>query len=195
MNRIKIYSILAAFCFFLSSCGAPYENSITQSEQQNQFRLGDTAPAFKLPDLTGTEVSLAAMKGKFVVIHFATTWCPFCNAEAPSLEQLYKDYKDKGVEVLIIDVKEPKGLVQKKLQDRFEFSFPLLLDEEGGVAASYAPDGVLADLTRDEVVLASNVLIDRDGTIQFFSLLDSQEFDAELIALKNKLDDLLKAQS
>ena len=70
-------------------------------------------------------------------------------------------------QVLIIDVKEPKELVQSKLQDKFNFSFPLLLDLDGAVAASFAPQGVLPDLARDEVMLASNLLIDPDGKIQF----------------------------
>ncbi|MFO7826188.1 MAG: TlpA disulfide reductase family protein [Cyclobacterium sp.] len=133
-------------------------------------------------------------KGKYVVIHIATTWCPFCNAEAPHLEQLNQDYEDKNVKVLIIDVKEPKDLVKTKLKDRFNLSFPVLLDSDGSVAASFAPEGVLPDLARDEVMLASNILIDPKGKIQFFSLLDSQNFDAKLVDLKAKLDELLASE-
>lgn len=153
-----------------------------------------TAPSFQLADLNGNTVASEDYRGKFLVIHIAATWCPFCNAEAPHLEALYQDYKDRNVEVLIIDVKEPDHLVKEKLQDRFNFSFPVLLDEDGAVAASFAPEGVLPDLARDEVMLASNLLIDPDGQIQFMSLLDSRNFDAKLIALKEVLDGLLAGQ-
>ncbi|HYC86871.1 MAG TPA: TlpA family protein disulfide reductase [Chryseosolibacter sp.] len=70
---------------------------------QQEPMVGQVAPAFTLNDLNAKSWSLEQMKGKITVIHFATTWCPFCNAEAPNLEQLYKDYKDKGVQVFIID--------------------------------------------------------------------------------------------
>lgn len=152
------------------------------------------APSFELKDLDGNPVSSDDYKGKFLVIHIATTWCPFCNAEAPYLEALYKEYKDRNVEVLIIDVKEPESLVRAKLQDRFNFTFPVLLDTDGAVAASFAPEGVLPDLERDEVMLASNMLIDPEGNIQFMSLLDSKNFDAKLVALRSVLDQSLAGQ-
>ncbi|TRZ46166.1 peroxiredoxin family protein [Robertkochia solimangrovi] len=149
------------------------------------------APDFTLSDLKGNQVSLSDYAGKYLVIHIATTWCPFCNAEAPYLEGLFQKYRDRNVEALIIDVKEPKALVVERLQQRFNFSFPLLLDEDGSVAASFAPDNVLPDLARDEVMLASNLLIDPEGRIQYMSLLDSKNFDAKLVDLQEKLELLL----
>jgi thiol-disulfide isomerase/thioredoxin len=148
-------------------------------------------PAFKLLDLEGNVVNSESYQGSYLVIHIATTWCPFCNAEAPYLEELNQEYKDKNVEVLIIDVKEPHELVQIKLKEKFSLSFPVLLDSDGVVAASFAPEDVLPDLARDEVMLASNILVDPEGEIQFLSLLDSKNFDAKLVDLKAKLDALL----
>ncbi|MEO1655046.1 MAG: TlpA disulfide reductase family protein, partial [Bacteroidota bacterium] len=137
-------------------------------------------------------IALASLKGKFVVLHIATTWCPYCNAEAPHLEKLYQSYQDKNVEVVIIDVKESRELVKTKLKDKYQLSFPVLLDTDGQVAASFAPVEVLPDLARDEIMLASNLLIDPQGKIQFMSLLDTKNFDVELAELKKRLDELLK---
>jgi peroxiredoxin len=169
----------------------PFGDIIT--DEFDTVMIGQQAPQFELTDLNGNQVSLTSYKGKYLVIHIATTWCPFCNAEAPYLEELSQSYSEKNVKVLIIDVKEPKGLVKSKLQDRFNFSFPVLLDEDGVVAASYAPPHILPDLARDEVMLASNLLIDPNGKIMFMSLLDSKNFDAKLITLKERLDGLLAA--
>lgn len=190
------FILIMACTALLAGCTTRASESNHQNQQANttaehQYSVGEIAPDFYLKTLTGEAVQFSSLRGKMVVIHFATTWCPFCNAEAPHLEQLYQDYQEKGVEVLIVDVKEPGDLVKKKLQDRFNFTFPVLLDEEGTVAASYAPEDVLPDLARDEVVLASNLLIDREGKIQFYSLLDSKNFDAELISLKARLNELL----
>ena len=39
-----------------------------------QPKIGEAAPAFNLETLQGDKVSLADLQGKFVVIHFATSW-------------------------------------------------------------------------------------------------------------------------
>ena len=153
-------------------------------------RIGETAPDFSAFDLTGKRITLSKYRGAIVVIHFAATWCPFCNAEAPHLQALAEKYRDKRVKVLVIDVKEPKETVARWAK-RSTFTFPVLLDPDGKIAASYALPEILPDLPRDETVLASNLLIDRDGRIAFYSLLDTRAFDAKLIALKQRLDELL----
>jgi peroxiredoxin len=159
--------------------------------QEDQYLIGKPAPTFTLTAIDGKSYSLAEMKGMYVVLHFAATWCPFCNAEAPYLEELYKNYRDKNVQVFIVDVKEEKDLVEKSLT-RFKFSFPVLLDADGTVSASYAPEGVQPALARDEVPLASNLILDKEGKIRFYSLLNSANFDAKLTQLKQKLDELLQ---
>lgn len=181
----KISALLLLFLSLVYSGNAFAQNAASGPADYGR------APDFSLETLDGTTVALSDFKDKIVVLHIATTWCPFCNAEAPHLEKLYQDYKDNNVAVLLIDVKEPKELVEKKLKERHQLTFPILLDPEGTVAASFAPDGVLPDLARDEVMLASNLIIDREGTIRFMSLLDSKNFDAQLLALKKKLDELL----
>lgn len=164
--------------------------SLTGQAQDTQPMLSESAPSFTLTGVDGKSYSLDKVRGKYVVVHFAATWCPFCNAEAPNLEQLYKTYRDKGVEVFIVDVKEEKALVEKSLA-RFNFSFPVLLDPDGKVSASYAPADALPALNRDEVPLASNLIIDKEGKIAFYSLLNTTAFDAKLIKLQTKLDQLI----
>jgi len=165
--------------------------SSLQAQDENSM-IGQAAPSFTLNGLDGKSYSLSDYKGNYVVIHFAATWCPFCNAEAPNLEQIYKTYRSKGVQVIIVDVKEDKELVSKSFA-RFNFTFPVLLDLDGSVSTKYAPEGVLTDLARDEVPLASNLIIDKEGNIVFYSLLNTATFDAKLTKVIEKLDDLLIA--
>ena len=75
-----------------------------------------------------------------------------------------------------------------------KFTFPMLLDGDGKVAERYAPAGVLPDLPRNQVPIASNLIIDREGKIRFYSLLDSANFDARLVTLTAKLEELLAAK-
>lgn len=108
------------------------------------------------------------------------------------MEALYQTYKDQKVVVLIIDVKESRETATAWAIGRHKFSFPILLDSDGAATARFAPTDVLPDLPRDEVPIASNLIIDREGKIQFYTLLDSKNFDAKLIALTAKLKQLLE---
>ncbi|SRR5210317_307895 len=179
--------LLVINLFIFLNCGQSDKKTISA----NIITEAIKTPDFSLPTLEGQTIDLINYRGKFVVLHIATTWCPFCNAEAPYLEKLHQDYKDKNVVVLLMDVKEPKELIEEKLKKKYNLTFPIMLDADGKAAAAFAPKDVLPDLSRDEVMLASNILIDPEGNIQFMSLLDSKNFDAELKELKKRLDELL----
>lgn len=60
--------------------------------QDDKPKIREAAPNFTLLDLDGNSVSMENYRGSYLVIHFAKTWCPFRNAEAPHLEKLQNDY-------------------------------------------------------------------------------------------------------
>ena len=92
--------------------------------------------------------------------------------------------------MIVVDVLESEELAAS-WAEKMGYTVPLLLDGDGVVSATYAPEGVQPDLARDQVAIAGNLIIDKAGTIQFYSLLDSMNFDARLVGLKAKLDALL----
>ena len=57
---------------------------------------------FSFPDLAGNTVSSSdpKFKGKVLIVALAGSWCPNCHDEAMFLSPLYKDYRDKGLEVV-----------------------------------------------------------------------------------------------
>lgn len=57
------------------------------------------APAFTLPDLKGKLVSIESFRGRVVFLNFWATWCGPCRVEMPSMERLYRRYKDQGLVV------------------------------------------------------------------------------------------------
>jgi len=95
------------------------------------------------------------------------------------------------VQALVIDVLEPRPLATAWAK-KVEWTIPVLLDTDGAISTRYAPEGVLPDLPRNQIPIASNLIIDPEGRIQFYSLLDSRNFDAKLIALKARLEELLE---
>jgi len=106
---------------------------------------------------------------------------------------LHDEYEGRGVQAIVINVLEDPAKAaawSKKLG----WTIPVLLDTDGKISTSYCPEGVLPDLPREQVPIASNLIIDRQGRIRFYSLLDSANFDAKLIALRARLDELLAAE-
>ncbi len=64
--------------------------------------------AFRFPDLNGKIWSNENPKfrGKALLVTITGTWCPNCHDEAPYLEALYRQYRDRGLEIVALDFEE-----------------------------------------------------------------------------------------
>jgi cytochrome c-type biogenesis protein len=103
--------------------------------------------------LDGTTVSLSELKGKALFLNFWATWCGPCRMEMPSMEALYRRFKDRGLEILAVNVRENRNNVAA-FMDTMGLSFPVALDSRGNGAALY---GIEA--------FPTSYLIDRNGGI------------------------------
>lgn len=112
-----------------------------------------TAPDFSLKDLTGKNFTLSAHKGKPVLLIFITTWCPTCRSEMPRYNSIHKKYSQHGLEVVNIDIEEPREKVSR-FAEKYNVSYRVLLDEKGNVAETYKIVGI-----------PSMVLIDKEGKV------------------------------
>jgi peroxiredoxin len=63
-----------------------------------------TAPDFTLLDLNGNRISLSDYEGKVLFLNIWATWCAPCRAEIPDFIDVYRDYKDKGLEIIGVSV-------------------------------------------------------------------------------------------
>ena len=181
--------VLAAFLIALFAA-VPAAHAATWN-----YRIGEEAPAFSLKTLDGKAMSNADLKGQFTVVSFMTTWCPFCNAAAPHFEKLTQEYGGRGVKAVIVDVSESPDIVSGWVK-RHKLSCTVLLDGDGEVTAGYAPPpDFVPDLKREEVMIASFMIVDPQGTIRFLALNeDVANFDARLTKLRATLEGLLPKQ-
>ena len=100
------------------------------------------AAAFVLTAFAGEPMSLAAHRGRVVVVNFWASWChPACYEEAPVLERNWRAYRDRGVVVLGVDIQDKAEAAKKFIAD-FSLTFPNALDERGKVSVDYGVYGV-----------------------------------------------------
>ena len=101
-----------------------------------------TAPAFALTTLDGAPLTLAAYRGKVVVLNFWASWCyPGCYEEAPILEQNWRAYRERGVVVLGVAIQDRREAAEKFVRD-FGLTFPNAQDAKGTVSVDYGVYGV-----------------------------------------------------
>ncbi|MFS1515487.1 thiol-disulfide oxidoreductase ResA [Bacillus sp. SCS-151] len=124
------------------------------SEKGEIAIIGKKAPDFKLVTLEGDFVQLSELAGKGVFLNFWATYCPPCKKEMPFIENSYQYYKDTGVEVLAVDVGEPKLTVQSFV-DQYNLTFPILLDKDEQVLNAYniGPIPVTFLIDKDGIVI------------------------------------------
>ncbi|MBV4360169.1 TlpA disulfide reductase family protein [Pinibacter aurantiacus] len=74
----------------------------------SRISVGQMAPNFQQLTTENAPVTLAAYKGKYVLLEFWASWCGPCRAESPNLLKEYNHYKDKGFDVLAVSLDDKK---------------------------------------------------------------------------------------
>jgi cytochrome c biogenesis protein CcmG, thiol:disulfide interchange protein DsbE len=105
--------------------------------QQHAPRVGAMAPAFTLRKLDGGgRVSLAAYRGKPVVLNFWASWCEPCKSEAAVLERDWTSYRRRGIVFLGVDYHDLASDARRFVAAH-RLTFTMLQDGSGKVTGSY----------------------------------------------------------
>ncbi len=106
-----------------------------------QLAQGQPVPEFTLPRLGGEPLPLAATRGQVVAVRFWADWCPYCAPEMRDIEPIYQRYRDQGLTILAINVRQDRATAQAFI-DSLHISYDVLLDESGEVARRYGVMGL-----------------------------------------------------
>lgn len=79
-------------------------------------RIGSNAPDLTVQDADRT-VKLSDYRGQVVVLNFWATWCPPCVEEMPSLVEMQRRMKAKGVTVIGVSVDVDQNAYHQFLKD------------------------------------------------------------------------------
>ncbi|MFN8630102.1 MAG: TlpA disulfide reductase family protein [Chloroflexota bacterium] len=98
--------------------------------------MGTAAPAVEGPDLTGTQVTLAAFKGHPVVLNFWASWCVPCRDEFPVIKAGLDKHRADGLAAIGVLFKDEPDLAKAFITD-FGASWSTVIDPNGSIAAAY----------------------------------------------------------
>jgi peroxiredoxin len=132
-----------------------------------QASIGEQAPAFTLHLTNGQTVEINGQPGNAKAITFMSSWCPCSNESIPLLKKMHAEYKDQGIDFLLVGIQDPEARFEQFVID-YDLPFPAGYDEGNKIARTY---GVNAPPT--------TVFIDRSGTLRriFYGNIKDMEAD------------------
>lgn len=164
--------ILPFILLAITACGANAQNDAASAQPEQVISVTDrvVAPDFTLNDINGNPLSLSDLKGKWVVLDFWGSWCPWCIKGFPALKEAYKQYDGK-VEVLGIDCGDTEE-VWKASVAKHELPWLQVYNPKGtDLTARYGIQGFPTKFIIDPEGRVANVTVGEDSA--FFDVLSS----------------------
>jgi len=139
LNR-RYFVSFACAALLVGAAAAAFAQVTPERLQQIGLRT-PTAPSFpaefQLPRLDGGTVTLGSLKGKVVLLSFWATWCGPCRVEMPSMQRVYDQLKDQGLEILAVNMMDDTTQAKAFVRE-LKLTFPIVADAGETVAARFA---------------------------------------------------------
>ena len=150
----KLFLIICLFLLIAMGPSSPGNTSGgTTSPMESDSIVNSKAPDFTLKDINGKNITLSSFRGKVVLLNFWATWCPPCRAEMPALNRLYRETKQRGLEIIAVSTDRSLDHV-KDFTAKNKVDFIMLFDENRTAAKQYRVFS-----------MPTTFLIDRNGMV------------------------------
>ena len=128
-------------------------------------KVEEAAPAFTLPSDRGDDVSLAALRGRPVVLYFyPKDDTSGCTTQACEFRDSWAEVQARGA--VVLGVSPDSVASHEKFRDKYALPFPLLADEDHAVAEAYGVWGEKSMYGRTyQGILRTTFVIDPAGRI------------------------------
>jgi peroxiredoxin/outer membrane lipoprotein-sorting protein len=167
-DRVQLGEPLPDLLFsFEPPASARLVASFDDASEGGATLIGQVAPGFELPDLSGKLHRLEDLRGKVVLLNFWATWCMPCRVELPLLEELHRargnraraNQKQAQESLLVLGVNnESEEKARRFVQER-DLTFPNLADAENTLARAYNVESI-----------PTTVVIGKDGKVAFYAV-------------------------
>lgn len=127
--------------------------------------IGTPAPPLHLKRwIHSPPLEISDLRGRVVLLRWWTQGCPFCEATAPALRKLQREYGDAGLVVIGIYHPKPPGPFDlaslEAAAEEKRFYFPVALDSDWSALKRWW-------LTRDRDYTSVSFVVDRQSIIRY----------------------------
>ncbi len=152
------------------------ENLDLLLKQRKHLDIGNRVPFFRLKNLDEEIFDIEDDNSKFTLIDFWASWCMPCRSQNPEFVKLYKQYKDKGLEIVSISIDEDLNAWKKAIK-KDSMTWVNLRDPNQIVATKYymyqIPMTILTDINGKIVGKDLDVFTYDNNEPSFDTMLDS----------------------
>jgi thiol-disulfide isomerase/thioredoxin len=138
--------------------GAPAAGESKTPPPSGDVAVGQPFPALEFKGLDGKPVSIAALKGKVILIDFWATWCGPCRREMPTVISLYQKCHERGFEIVGISLDKDRETLEKYIEAN-KMPWPQYFDGKvwkNDISTRFGIDAIPA-----------TILIDKEGVVRF----------------------------
>ncbi len=155
-RNARLIGICATIAFGLTiGCQSPGD-PIAVGSEVHDFTVAKAGNIDRL-------VQFKDLKGKPMVIDFWATCCAPCRASLPHLQQLWRENKDKGLQVVAISIEDAGTIAQFSSTEKFDM--PFFVDTKDEANNAFKITGLPTTLVIDKTghVIYSTVGMDDEA--------------------------------
>lgn len=149
-------------------------SDLAAHSEPQELKEGAILPDLDLRTLDGKSHRLSQLGSKVTLMNFWATWCEACMVEMPSLIKLFDTYKDRGLDVVAVNLDDKPEEMAPSAARRLKMRFPIYVD----------PDATLTNLF-DVQAIPLTIIINQERKVLHIEGGERDWMDTEMKTLMN----------